>query len=77
MTDRARKLLEDAKALSVDERADLAAELLATLPAHAAEELHPEWLIEIERRARRASADPDGGEPWDAVERRLLARIRP
>jgi putative addiction module component (TIGR02574 family) len=76
VTDRARKLLEDAKALSVEERADLAAELLASLPPRASEALHPEWVGEIERRARRAQADPDGGEPWDEVERRLLARIR-
>jgi putative addiction module component (TIGR02574 family) len=74
VTDRARRLLEDAKTLSAEERADLAAELLATLPSHTAEQLHPEWLVELERRARRAWADPDGGEPWDAVEQRLLAR---
>jgi len=76
VTDRARKVLEDAKALSVEERADLAAELLATLPPHAAEELHPEWAAELTRRARRAWADPEGGEPWEEVEQRLLARIR-
>jgi putative addiction module component (TIGR02574 family) len=65
VTDRARKVLEDAKALSVEERADLAAELLATLPPHAAEELHPEWAAELTRRARCAWADPEGGEPWE------------
>ncbi len=57
--------------LSAEERADLAAELLATLPS---DELHPEWAAEIERRARRAWEDPDAGEPWDAVEKRLLSR---
>ena len=67
MTDRARKLLEDALTLSDDERLELAEQLLTSLPADA------EWL-ELERRARRALADPDGGEQWDVVERRLAAR---
>ena len=74
VTDRAKKLLQDALDLSDDERADLAAELLATLPPSTADELHPEWIGEIERRARRALADPEGGEPWDIVEERLLSR---
>lgn len=69
MTDRARKLLEDAMALSEDERLDLEEQLLTSLPADA------EWVAELERRARRALADPNGGEAWDVVERRLAARV--
>jgi putative addiction module component (TIGR02574 family) len=69
MTDRARKLLEDALALSEDERLDLAEQLMSSLPADT------EWLAELERRARRALADPTGGEAWDVVERRLAARV--
>jgi putative addiction module component (TIGR02574 family) len=69
MTGRARRLLEDAMTLSDDERLDLAEQLLSSLPADA------EWLAELERRARRALADPDGGEAWDVVERRLAPRI--
>ncbi|HEY6033770.1 MAG TPA: addiction module protein [Kofleriaceae bacterium] len=69
MTDRARKLLEDAMSLSGDERLDLAEQLLTSLAADA------EWVAELERRARRALADPNGGEAWDVVERRLTARV--
>ena len=69
MTDRARKLLQDAMALSEDERLDLAEQLLSSLPADA------EWLAELERRALRALADPQGGEAWDVVKRRLAARV--
>jgi putative addiction module component (TIGR02574 family) len=69
MTDRARKLLEDAMALSEDERLDLAEQLMSSLPPD------EEWLAELERRARRALADPNGGEAWDAVKRRLDARV--
>jgi putative addiction module component (TIGR02574 family) len=69
MTDRAHKLLEDALTLSEDERLDLAEQLMSSLPAD------PQWLAELERRARRALADPGGGEAWDVVERRLAARV--
>jgi putative addiction module component (TIGR02574 family) len=68
VTDRARQLLDEAMTLSDDERLDLAEQLLASLPPDA------EWLAELERRARRALADPKGGEAWDVVERRLAAR---
>jgi putative addiction module component (TIGR02574 family) len=69
MTDRARKLLEDAMTLSEDERLDLAEQLLSSLPED------QEWLAELEGRARRALADPNGGEAWDVVKRRIEARL--
>jgi hypothetical protein len=69
MTSRARKVLEEALSLPDDERRDLAEQLLSSLPADR------EWLAELERRARRALAEPSGGEPWDVVERRLDARF--
>lgn len=56
MTGRAHKVLEEALSLSEDECLDLAERLLSSLPAD------PEWLAELERRARRALADPSGGE---------------
>jgi putative addiction module component (TIGR02574 family) len=68
MTGRAHKLLEDALTLSDDERLDLAEHLMSSLPAD------PQWLAELERRARRALAEPGAGEAWDVVERRLAAR---
>jgi putative addiction module component (TIGR02574 family) len=69
MTDPARKLLQDALALSEDERLDLAEQLMSSLPTDV------EWLAELERRARRALADPSGGEAWDVVQRRLQASV--
>jgi putative addiction module component (TIGR02574 family) len=62
-------VFEDALTLSDDERLDLAEQLLSSLPADA------EWLAELERRARRALADPEGGEAWDVVKRRLASRV--
>jgi putative addiction module component (TIGR02574 family) len=72
VTDRARKVLLDAMDLSPEERADLAAELLDSLPDDG---LHPDWAAEIERRARRARENPAGGEPWEAVQERLRSRL--
>jgi putative addiction module component (TIGR02574 family) len=72
MTGRAHKVLEEALSLSEDERLDLAEQLLSSLPASLPAD--PEWLAELERRARRALADPSGGEAWEVVERRLDAR---
>ena len=80
MTSRALDVLREALALPLDERADVAAELLASLDAAAAVE-HPDnveaaWATEIERRARRALADEAGGVPWDDVRRRAEAELR-
>lgn len=79
MSDRARKLLEEALGLSTTERADMAAGLLATLPPGEAldeESPDPEWTAEIERRARDAMADPDGGVPWEKARDEILAELR-
>jgi putative addiction module component (TIGR02574 family) len=69
MAERARDVLADALALSDDERRDLAEQLVSSLSAD------PEWLAELERRARRALTDPAAGEAWEAVEQRLESRI--
>lgn len=66
-------------ALPLDERADVAAELLASLDDAAAE--HPAdveraWAAEIERRARLALANESGGLAWDDVRRRAEAELR-
>ena len=79
MTDRACELLEEVLGLSTTERAELAAELLATLspgPALDEENPDPDWAAEIERRAREAMADPDGGIQWETAKDGILAELR-
>jgi putative addiction module component (TIGR02574 family) len=77
MTERARKLLEDALALSDAERAEVAAELLASIgPPGAVDFESSEWATEIERRAEEALADPDGGIPWEQARDEILAELR-
>lgn len=79
MTSRAQDILREALALPLEERADVAAELLASLDDAAAEhpaDVEAAWAAEIERRARRALADESRGIAWDDVRRRAEAELR-
>lgn len=74
MTSQAQELLRAALALPVNDRADVAAELLASLdePADTDRQAVEEaWAHEIERRARRVLAGESAGEPWGDVRARL------
>lgn len=72
MTDHSTRVLEQALRLTARERAEVVAELLESLPE---DQVHPEWDSELEKRARRAHQDPQGGEPWAEAEQRLLSRL--
>lgn len=79
MSSRAQELLREALTLPLDERADVAAELLASLDDAAAErpaDVEAAWATEIERRARRALADESAGNSWADVRRRAEAELR-
>ena len=79
MTSRAQGLLRDALTLPIDERATVAAELLASLDddaAEAPEEVEAAWAIEIERRARRVMAGESRGIAWEDVRARAVAGLR-
>ena len=78
MTSRAQEVLREALALPVDQRADVAAELLASLdeaPASDQSEVEAAWAREIERRARRVMSGESAGEPWEDVRARVLRRL--
>jgi putative addiction module component (TIGR02574 family) len=71
-------LLQEVLKLPVEERADVAAELLASLehaPEAEAEEIEREWGAEIERRARRVLAGDSPGVPWEEVKRNVGSRL--
>jgi putative addiction module component (TIGR02574 family) len=68
MSERARKLLQDAMELPLPERAELATDLLASLDGEPAEAA---WDAEIERRAGAAIADPDDDVAWETVRAEL------
>lgn len=77
VTSDALAVLRDALALAEDERATLAAELLAGLPAPAGSDVvgSDEWLHDIERRASDGLAGKVQLEDWDIVEERTLGKL--
>ncbi len=71
MGDDARLVLTKALGLPLDERAAVAAELLASLDGEPAEDVDAAWATEIERRARRLLSGEDSGESWTDVRAEL------
>lgn len=65
------KVLEEALRLGLPERAELAAELLASLDGERDEDVEAAWAAEIERRAARARSGEDAGRPWAEVRDRV------
>lgn len=79
MTSRAQDLLREALTLPVNERADVAAELLASLDDAGVDdpaEVEAAWAAEIERRAGRVIAGDSQGIPWEDVRARADAELR-
>ncbi len=79
MTQRAQAVLHEALALPVDDRAKVAAELLASLDDEAIEnpaEVEAAWAAEIEKRARRVMAGESVGVAWEDVRARAEAALR-
>ncbi len=79
MTSRAQGILSEALTLPIDERATVAAELLASLDEAGAEdpvEVEAAWAAEIEKRARRVLAGESQGIPWEDVRARAEAALR-
>jgi hypothetical protein len=77
VTTNAQKLFEQALTLAASDRAELAAQLLATLD-EAETEVEAAWAAEIERRAADARRNPEDDEDWrtafDELQREVLSR---
>ena len=71
MTKAAEVLLADALRLSPEVRAELAAELLASLDGPADPDAEAAWAAEIERRVDAIEAGTVALEPWEDVKRRI------
>jgi len=71
-------ILQAALKLPSRERADLAADLLASLDDELIEDrqgLERAWASEIERRARRVLAGESSATPWEQVKQRIERRL--
>ena len=76
MTADAESVLREALALSSDDRADVAAELIASLePADDPETVRSLWAEELEKRARQALSGESPGEAWPEVRQRLADEL--
>ena len=75
MGSEARKILESAMALSPDERAELARELIASLDGEADPGVEAAWSAEITRRAERVLSGESQGVPWETVKQDVRAAI--
>ena len=77
MTVDAQKLFEVALTLPANDRAELAAQLLASLDEVEAD-VEAAWAVEIERRVADARENPDDDEDWrtalDEIQREVLSR---
>lgn len=78
VTTNAQKLFQQALTLVANDRAELAAQLLASLDGDAEANVESAWAAEIERRAAEARQNPDDDEDWrtvlDEIQREVLAR---
>jgi putative addiction module component (TIGR02574 family) len=75
MTKAAETVLADALRLDLDARAEVAAELLASLDGPADPDANAAWAIEIERRVAAIEAGNVKLEPWNSVKRRIQKEI--
>ncbi|MBL8683291.1 MAG: addiction module protein [Myxococcales bacterium] len=75
MTGEARDILAAALELEADARAEIAAELLASLDGPADSDVDAAWEAEVERRCAEVDLGTAVLEPWDAVRQRIERAI--
>jgi len=77
VSNEAERVLESALQLQANDRAKIAAELLASLDERE-EDVAAAWASEIERRAADAETDPDDEDDWrtafDEIQSDVLSR---
>lgn len=67
VTEQAQAVLATALRLTVQERAELAAELLASLDGEPDGDVEAAWAADLERRVRRLEEEGSRGRPWQEV----------
>ncbi len=79
MTKQAQELLALARKLPESERAELAAQIMATFDGDAEEdatEVEAAWAAEIERRLEGYLSGKDKAVPWEAARAEALRRLK-
>jgi putative addiction module component (TIGR02574 family) len=75
VSERAAQVLKEALELSPEERAEVAAELIASVDGEPDADAEAAWAVEIERRARRALSGQSQGTDWETVRARIEAKL--
>lgn len=75
MSKAAEAVLAEALRLDLDARAEVAAELLASLEGPADPDADTAWAVEIERRVNAIESGTVKLEPWTDVKRRIEKEI--
>lgn len=76
MSEVADKLLTEALKLSAEERAHLAAELIASVDGEPDADASQAWASEIDHRVDAVRDRGAIGEPWETVHDRVARRLR-
>jgi putative addiction module component (TIGR02574 family) len=71
----AEKVLSEALSLDTRERAEIAAQLIASLDGERDEDVEAAWAAEVDRRIREVEAGRAKLVPWGDVERRIEKEI--
>ena len=71
MTDTAESVLAQALRLDPDDRAQLAAELIASLDGPADADVEAAWAAEIDRRVAAVEAGAMSLSPWPEIKQRI------
>lgn len=75
MTGKASQVLQEALELPTNERAEIAAELMASLDGESDADVEQAWAIEIQRRAERAAAGFSSSAAWGEVRARIEGKL--
>jgi hypothetical protein len=76
MQSRADQLLDEALSLTVEERAKLARELLASMDGEPDADVEAAWAEEIARREQRALSGQSQPVDWASVREEAISRLR-
>ncbi len=76
MSELADKLIAEAMKLPTQERARVAAELIASVDGEPDADADVAWAREIDLRVQRIKTEGPKGEDWQTVHDRIAARLR-
>jgi putative addiction module component (TIGR02574 family) len=75
VTKSAEKVLSEALTLAIRERAEIAAQLIASLDGEPEHDVEAAWAAEVDRRIEAVEAGRAKLVPWGDVERRIEEEI--